>query len=220
MRPRFALGYHCFQMARHSIIEKLATHLAKPVTTGVVYLLVELRKMLEHDGTKNKFPVLNFHCNWVVHTKLSDSAVAEKIVRHFDELPNLLEKVENGHIPISAEMEHLINQELLREELRECLASYDLPTTPCSDDWIKFSDALCRVIEDCPLEIRAPSPKPAKPPKEKEPTKYVESVVVARIPNVERDGRGMEWKLKFHTNPRIHVDKDGRVSHIPRQKQP
>ena len=215
---RLPIGYHYFQMARHSIIEKLQAYLANPVVTeaGAVYLLVELRKMLEHDGTKNKFPVLNFHCNWVVHTKLSDSAVAEKIVRHFDDLPNLLEKVKNKHIPISAEMERLINQQQLRNELRGCLESYGLPITPCTDDWIQFSDVLCRVIEDCPLEIRAPSTRRAKSPKEKEPTKYVESVVVERIPSVEREGRGMSWRPKFHTNPRIHVDKAGEVSHIPR----
>jgi hypothetical protein len=203
-------------MARHSIIEKLALHLGKPVATepDVVYLLVELRKMLEHDNTKGTFPVLNFHCNWVVHTTLSDSAIAEKIVGHFDELPNLLENVRNGHLPIPAEMERLINQEQLKKELGECLESYGLPTTVCSNDWIQFSDALCRVIEDCPLQIRPPSTKPAKARKEKEPTRYVRSVVVARIPNVPHDGRGMEWKLEFHTNPRIHVDSDGQISHI------
>ena len=214
------MRYYCWQMGRHSIVEKLALHLGKPVATepDVVYLLVELRKMLEHDNTKGRFPVLNFHCNWVVHTTLSDSAVAEKIVRHFDELPNLLENVRNGHLPIPAAMERLLNQQQLRKELGECLNSYGLPSTVCEDDWINFSDSLCRVIEDCPLEIRPLSTKPAKPRKAREPTRYVKSVVVARIPSVPPGGRGMEWKLEFHTNPRIHVDQDGQISHIRRQQ--
>jgi hypothetical protein len=205
-------------MARHSIVEKIALFLANPVDTEhhVVYLLVELRKLLEHDGTKERYPVLNFHSNWVVHTTLSDSAVAERIVRHFDDLPNLLEGARNGRIPISQEMERLINQEELRRELGECLRSYGLPTTICSSqqDWILFSDNLCLVIEDCPLTIRPQSSKSIKPRKEKKPTSYVESVTVSRIPDVPEEGIGMSWKPKFHTRPRVHV-KDGRYSHLP-----
>jgi hypothetical protein len=41
--------------------------------------------MLEHDNQKDVYPVLNFYGNWVVHTKLSNSPVAEKIIRLFDE---------------------------------------------------------------------------------------------------------------------------------------
>jgi hypothetical protein len=209
-------------MGRHAIVEKLAIHLSRPVRKPadaephVVYLLVELRKLLEHDNAKEKYPVLNFHSNWVVHTTLSQSEIAEKIIRHFDELPNLLENVQDGQLPIPAEMERFLNQDALRKELDECLQSYGLPTKVCSSqkDWLMFSDALCRVIEDCPLKIQSPSTKPAKPPKEKKPTQYVESVTVSRIPDVPNDGIGMEWKLKFHTRPRVHV-KDGRFSHLP-----
>ena len=48
-------------MARHSIVEKLQSALTQPIDAEmhVVYILVELRKLLEHDGKKNLYPVLN-----------------------------------------------------------------------------------------------------------------------------------------------------------------
>lgn len=75
-------------MGRHAIVEKLHPELQKPIETEmqVVYILVELRKLLEHEGKKDAYAVLNFYGNWVVHTKLSASPIADKIVRLFDEM--------------------------------------------------------------------------------------------------------------------------------------
>ena len=75
-------------MARHSTVDKLHPELQRPIETEmqVVYILVELRKLLEHDGKKYAYPVVNFYGNWVVHTKLSASPVADRIVRLLDEV--------------------------------------------------------------------------------------------------------------------------------------
>src|SRR6185295_19993531 len=62
-------------MARPSIVEKLQPELRRPVKTEmqVVYILVAIRKLLEHGAQKDAYPVLNFYGNWVVHTKLAAS---------------------------------------------------------------------------------------------------------------------------------------------------
>jgi hypothetical protein len=75
-------------MARHSLVEKLQSELHRLIETEmqVVYILVEVRKLLEHNSQKDLYPVLNFYGNWVVHTRLSASPVADKIVRLFDEI--------------------------------------------------------------------------------------------------------------------------------------
>jgi hypothetical protein len=75
-------------MSRHAIVEKLHGHLAGGIDNepAVVYLLVELRKLLELDGRKQEFPLLNFYGNWVVHTRLDGSAIADKIIRYMDNM--------------------------------------------------------------------------------------------------------------------------------------
>ena len=53
-------------MARHSIVEKLQSEPHRLVETEmqVVYILVEVRKLLEHNSQKDLYPVLNFHGNY------------------------------------------------------------------------------------------------------------------------------------------------------------
>ena len=62
----------------HPLVEKLDVELRRPIENElqVVYIFVALRKLLEHDGKKDAYPVLNFYCNWVVHTRLSKSPIA------------------------------------------------------------------------------------------------------------------------------------------------
>ncbi len=79
-------------MARPAIIEKLDRELHEPVTTErqVVYILVELRKLMERNGDTGKYFALNFSCDWGVHTKL-DRTGAARIVRHFNKYQELID---------------------------------------------------------------------------------------------------------------------------------
>ena len=64
-------------MSRRDIIEKLAPLLTKglPDTeAGAVYLIVEIRKVLDHAyDKKTEYTLLRFYCDWVVHTEKSRS---------------------------------------------------------------------------------------------------------------------------------------------------
>ncbi len=64
---------------------KLERALARPITSEeqVVYILVELRKLMELNGDSLTFPSLQFHCDWVAHPVM-DRAPAKKIVSLFD----------------------------------------------------------------------------------------------------------------------------------------
>src|SRR5689334_22719679 len=111
-------------MARNSIVDKLHPELQRPIEAEiqVVYILVELRKLLEHDGKKHAYPVLNFYANWVVHTKLSASPVADRIVRLFDEV--MYRKVSQSvDMKLENEAVEVFNETSLREELRAFLDS-------------------------------------------------------------------------------------------------
>jgi hypothetical protein len=199
---------------RHAIVEKLDRQLHEGISSEpkVVYLFVELRKLLEHDNKKNSYPVLNFYCNWVVHTRIESSAIAEKIIRYMDNLFDyFVPELQEFNAP--EQVRRLLDQTSLREELEACLAYFDLPTTICTSQaqWLMLSDHLCRVIEDCPLLIQQNKPKPRRRTKNRGPTKFVESISVSRIPMEEGEGIGMTWNMKFHTAPIVEV-KDGRFS--------
>jgi hypothetical protein len=186
-------------MARHSIVEKLHPVLTQPIETEmqVVYILVELRKLLEHDGNKDLYPVLNFYGDWVVHTKLSSSRVADRIVRLFDEV---MHRKVNDTIDLRLEEEAVsfFNETLLREQLRTLLGSVGLPTELCTNDtnWHDFRKKLAGVIEDAPLEL-----KPSKTPN---PTHFVESLIVK---NKSTDAAlNVEWSMVMHSQPIVEVN--------------
>ena len=167
----------------------------------VVYVLVELRKLLEHDDNKNLYPVLNFYGNWVVHTRLSNSSVADRIVRVLDE--EMYRKL-NGIVDIKLESEAIsfFNETLLREQLFELLRSVGLPTDLCTKDtkWYEFRKKLAGVIEDAPLEL--------KPAKTQSPTHFIESIIVK---NKSTDiALNIEWRFMFHSAPVVTV-KDGKM---------
>src|SRR5216683_4308005 len=67
------------------IIAKLHRELERPITTEplVVYLLVEIRKLMDRKGFQ--YDTLRLCCNWAVHVELS-AAAAQRIVKRVDDL--------------------------------------------------------------------------------------------------------------------------------------
>src|SRR3954470_6482909 len=75
---------------RLAIVEKLDRQVRKGLQSEaeVVYLLVQTRKLLEIDQRKREFEALVFHCDWVVHARLSGSTA-----RHYLSLINAMQHV-------------------------------------------------------------------------------------------------------------------------------
>ena len=191
-------------MARNSIVDKLHRELQRPIEaeSQVVYILVELRKLLEHDGMKDAYPVLNFYANWVVHTKLSASPVADRIVRLFDEV--LYRKInQSTNMKLEDDVVEVFNETSLREELHAFLEPFGLPTELCTDsaNWYCFRKKLAGVIEDAPLELR--SSKTANP------THFIESIIVKN--KSTDDALHVEWQVVFHSRPIVEV-KGGKMT--------
>jgi hypothetical protein len=191
-------------MARPAIIEKLEQHLQYEMTTeaAVVYFLVEVRKVLEHDSSKGAFDVLNFYCNWVVHTKLEASPVAERIIRLMDDMHAYM--VSKSSILVSVdELRALIDQSSLRTQLAAFLGQVGLSSAVCDSqtNWNNFQRLLGAVIQDTPLFVRKDS---------KQPTKYIESISIENLPLEDGKSLNFQWTPKFHTYPegkmRLHPD--------------
>ena len=102
--------------------QKLTRLLSSPIETEerVVYFFVELRKLMEQTKTKEKYPVVNFYCNWVVHIHLSNSPVADAFVHLLDDgLAEMLSGTLSAEL--RGKLNDLVNDNLFRAEMQECL---------------------------------------------------------------------------------------------------
>jgi hypothetical protein len=143
---------------RKDITEKIRLHLAEPVTreADVVYLLVEIRKLLEPDKKvrPRRYPSLWMHCDWAVHTEL-DRGQASALVAEIDEYVDKLGLGSGGGLPDAQarKFSDVLNLRRFRDELRQFLRSRSLPSGVCDNDdsWASFLRGYVGVIADCPL---------------------------------------------------------------------
>jgi hypothetical protein len=71
------------------IIYKLQRQLVKGVVdeAHVVYVMVEIRKLMDHFKRKTDFPWLSLFCDWIVHTGIERKhEAAEWLLQNFDEM--------------------------------------------------------------------------------------------------------------------------------------
>src|SRR5690349_20466399 len=90
---RCTMGYHSVQMEQ-AMVRKLRNELQQEITTErqVVYILVELRKLMELANDGAAFFALKFFCDWAVHTEL-DQQGAARIVKRFDKQQEFIEEM-------------------------------------------------------------------------------------------------------------------------------
>jgi hypothetical protein len=84
-------------MARPAIIEKLKRELQENITAEkqVVYLLVEVRKLIESNQDGANYRALKFCCDWVAHPGLKGTE-AQNIVRQIDEFQRMTEAMSDS----------------------------------------------------------------------------------------------------------------------------
>ena len=145
---------------RHAIIDKLARELREPITSErqVVYLLVEIRKLMDINNDSAAYPSLRFACNWVVHTVL-DKTAAQAFVNQVDKYQQSIEashnaasgqKVDTSSFKPTRE---ILSLSKIRTELGAYLQQLGLNPRLANDDghWADFVTHYARVVEDCPL---------------------------------------------------------------------
>jgi hypothetical protein len=146
-------------MTTRDILSKLGRELYEGIATEaqVVYVLAGVRKLMERDGVKKKYPTLNFHCDWALHSKLEGPG-ATRVLREFDVAhPLLREGAELHQLPhsLNAEIDRIVKMRSFREELDQFLKDYDLPRLSGDDrdEWPHFLYLYAKVIEDIPLVV-------------------------------------------------------------------
>jgi hypothetical protein len=137
-----------------TILAKLREKVARPPENeaDVVYVLVEIRKYLDHtDPDRNNFKILRTYCDWVAHIFLDRGGVKSLLVELDAALAaggNETEqkramKTRHDHFSLSK----------FQDELRRFLASNALPVLVVDDQahWGQFLKHYVAVVSDCPF---------------------------------------------------------------------
>jgi hypothetical protein len=152
----------------------------------VVYLLVELRKLMDRDDYKD--PVLRMFSNWVVHTSLDKRAEGSTfILSEFDHyIAELRERKRTSH-----QLQH-ISLGAFRDALFLCFQHFGLSAKIVTDvaEWKRFSKLYCLIVSECPIVFTASKAR-LKYIKQVELTGIVPGVLVKEWPIVQ-------WRLTFH----------------------
>src|SRR5271157_3421550 len=143
-------------MSTPDIIKKLKKELERGIASEAraVYLLTEVRKLIERDKAKGAYPNLKFHCDWVLHAKLTGPG-AQDILRQFHAAHPLLrdQKLKLRDLPpmLRSEINRISKMKSFHEELDQLLAGYGLP--PLKRGWTHFLHLYAKIVEDIPLEV-------------------------------------------------------------------
>ena len=142
------------------IITKLQDEIAAGLKkeAQVVYVLAEIRKIIEQEGLEDNYKYLTFHCNWALHSKM-DRAMAQEVLAHFDEAHAILRSgVELHDLPtdLQREIKAISGMTKFEEELSHFLQSRQLTDLAANgpDSWPHFLHLYAGVVEDCPLVIK------------------------------------------------------------------
>jgi hypothetical protein len=139
------------------IVGKLAIFLSEPVDSEckVVYLLAEVRKLLERDDRERKMASLWMYCHWALHVDLESPKTTEGFLERVDRwVTNTVAYLTPiGPWTFGEEynlFEDFVYLKTFRRQLRVFLAGYELPTTLCRDNalWNRFIREYGGVIED------------------------------------------------------------------------
>jgi hypothetical protein len=146
------------------IIRKLTAELNKGITTEaqVVYLLAGVRKLIERDDKTTDYPVLNFHCDWALHSKL-DRAAAKAVLRLFDAAQPFLKAEKDLPQLLQREIDDISKMRSFEKDVTRFLEEYGLPPVAYDvDGWSHFLHLYTQVIQDIPLVVKASSPNAAQ----------------------------------------------------------
>ena len=150
---------------KEDVRSKLRRELSEPISSErqVVYILVEIRKLLELNADADRFPALNFYCDWAVHAVM-DKEGAKRIVRRFDELQRINDESRDGGTEpvidqrLRTELDETTELRRFRDQLGAYLSRNQLDPSVAAESasWRTFMKFYAQVVEACPLTCSEP----------------------------------------------------------------
>lgn len=192
----------------NAIVAKLREQLSGPVNTEckVVYVLCEVRKLLDKQPPSATPFALRLYCHWALHVDLSYPSTTLAFLDRVDGFVfnRLNPGFETGDT-LSAEyalLRDFVYFETFRKELAEFLAANGLSTALCDDDarWFAFLAAYAGVIEDGSLACEG---------KVSDKLRIVEKVTFTKGPQKMADSHvpfGIKWDILLKDGRRLEVE--------------
>ena len=136
-------------MGREENLNKLDEELRKDMKDEcqIFCVMSRIRKALEHHNLKEKFPVINFYCNWALHTEI------DKTSSIYDLLLKIEQSILSKNYDIGPIMS-IANFENFRKEIKIFLNNFKI-VDPFSDTkyWINYRKFFVRILIDSPLNL-------------------------------------------------------------------
>jgi hypothetical protein len=123
----------------------------------VVYVLCETRKLLDK-YPPNPVPLaLKMYCHWALHIDLMNPGTTAQLLQRVDDFVERVVQQAEDFIEDTYLFRELLWLDTFRQQLRDFLASYDLPTGVCDEDcrWHEFLEHYAGVIQDGSLSCQA-----------------------------------------------------------------
>jgi hypothetical protein len=143
---------------------------ANPATEkDVIYAFVKIRKILEHDGDKQKYALVNLFCNWLLHVELDNRTVGAVLNALDGEFRNFDPARPYAFDP-KCIVSDTLSFQIFRNELMEFLHRNDLPTVWMEDmvAWPVFLRFYGEEVRNTPLKLNG----------DKYPLVYIAQVVI------------------------------------------
>ncbi len=136
----------------------------------VVYFMVETRKILNHESSSSKYPLLKFYSDWTVHTKKDYISPEMKKIMNDMYKTALNEMANPESVKAMSPVMQFAYMEELGEEVKKFLKNHHLSLALTDERarWIKFIQLLIKVLENQPInnptrEIESFCFKPTNP---------------------------------------------------------
>ena len=151
-------GYHC-RMAPSAIVVKLNAVIAEPVDNEykVVYVMCQVRKLLEHALASKRLFTLNMYCHWALHVDLHGK---DTIANFLEQIDTYVDRFLAGKEDLSASYQLVRDLAVFatfRSQLRDFLRATGIQTKLTDDDarWSEFVKHYAGVIEDGSLSFHS-----------------------------------------------------------------
>jgi len=135
-------------MGKSQIIEKLSKKLSESLSSeaDVVYVLSRTRKIIEIDNLKESYGVLNFYCNFALHSKID--RIPKKI-------HDMFIKIKDGGVYPNNYTKTIIGFEDFHKDFQKFIKEKELPEYiyKTAGEIKKFNNLLTAIYSDTPVTI-------------------------------------------------------------------
>lgn len=141
---------------KNEIVEKIKKILAGPAIdeSHVTHLFTLVRKLLEQQSVedRNKFQLLEFYCNWILHHRIDRSEQGAMIVERIHQVViDHMAKKDNS--AMASDLTAVLSFDALGKQLDDFLFQYADGQKIETATWIAVVPILAEIISSCPVTI-------------------------------------------------------------------